>query len=179
MSKSRKNTFFISIVGPDQVGLIAEVAGRLFDLGINLADTSFCILGQGFEFSCVAEAMDGISARDIEAELASLTSLKGADVKVSTYRFSSEAEDNAEITHIIEVDGGDQPGLIARLAEVFIDYQANVVRMNSVRRYDENNQGRYITTYAISVDENRAAACLSAINNTAGQLKLNCRYQKL
>lgn len=179
MSKSGKNTFFISIVGPDQVGLIAEVTGRLFDLGINLADTSFSVLGQGCEFSCVAEAMEEISSMEIQNDLENLESLQQADVKVSTYRFSSDHEESAEVTHIIDVEGGDQPGLVARLAEVFIQYDANVVRMNSTRSYDEKNRGLYITSYAICVDDKRAAACIAAINNTAGQLNLNCRYQKL
>ena len=35
----------VSVFCPDRTGLIAAIAGRLFDLGANLGDTSFTVLG--------------------------------------------------------------------------------------------------------------------------------------
>jgi|GEM_PF-136330 len=179
MSDVGKNTVLISIVSPDQVGLIAAITGRLFDLGLNLADTSFSILGQGCEFSCVAEAPDHISSRTIMGELKSLEPMQDAEILVSDYRYHADQGENATATHTIEVYGGDQPGLVARLAEVFIDYDANVVRMNSTRRPDDQNPegpGVYITRFDISVASAREEGCLSAVANTAGALQLQCRH---
>ena len=48
-------TVLISITGEDQVGLIAKVTATLYELGVNLADTSFSVLGHGFEFASVSE----------------------------------------------------------------------------------------------------------------------------
>lgn len=44
---------YVSMTGPDRVGLISAVTARLFDLGANLADTNFAVLGTGFEFNAV------------------------------------------------------------------------------------------------------------------------------
>ena len=37
----------VSIFCPDREGLVAAVTRRLFDLGINLGDTAFSVLGLG------------------------------------------------------------------------------------------------------------------------------------
>ncbi|WP_417317825.1 glycine cleavage system protein R [Emcibacter sp.] len=179
MSNTANHTVLISIVSPDQVGLVAAVAGRLFDLGVNLADTSFAVLGKGCEFSCVAELPRGISSRFLQSELQSLDCLEHADCLVTDFRFPLDQDNSSEVTHLIEVGGGDQPGLIARLAEAFIDYDANVVRMHSTRRIGKDGTMAYHTTFAISVDPDRAEACIAAINNTAGQLQLTCRARQV
>ncbi|WP_321391790.1 ACT domain-containing protein [Emcibacter sp.] len=179
MPNSANHTVLISIVSPDQVGLVAAVTGRLFDLGVNLADTSFAVLGKGCEFSCVAELPGEVSSRFLQSELQSLECLANADCLVTDFRFPVDQDSTSNVTHIIEVGGGDQPGLIARLAEAFIDYDANVVRMHSTRRMGDDGKMVYHTTFAISVDPDRAEACISAINNTAGQLQLTCHDHKV
>jgi glycine cleavage system transcriptional repressor len=171
------NLVLISIVSPDQVGLIAAVAGRLYDAGANLADTSFAVLGRACEFSCLAELPAGISLEYIERELADLPVLAQAEVKVAKFRFTPDRSDRASVTHIIEVDGGDRPGLIARLSEVLMNYDANVVRMNSTRLQQADGSNRYVTTFEVSIPALRVDGCLSAVHNTAGQLNLISQHR--
>ena len=45
----------IAISCPDRTGLLAAVTARLFDLGSNLGDTSFTVLGAEATYTCVAE----------------------------------------------------------------------------------------------------------------------------
>ncbi|HEY8352171.1 MAG TPA: ACT domain-containing protein, partial [Sphingomonadales bacterium] len=130
------NSILISILGPDRVGLIAEVAGELYGLGANLADASFAVLGRACEFSCVAELPAGVAMEEVEESLRRLRSLEEAQIRVSPFPFSGDPGDLADVSHVIEIDGGDRPGLIARLSEVFMQFGANVVRMNSRRILD-------------------------------------------
>ena len=37
----------VSVLGPDRVGLVAAIAEHLFDIGVNLRDTTFATLGSG------------------------------------------------------------------------------------------------------------------------------------
>ena len=62
-------TALISILCPDRIGLVAAIAGRLFDLGGNLADTTFAVLGGGAEFTAVCEFPEGVTPETIEAEV--------------------------------------------------------------------------------------------------------------
>ena len=51
-------TALISIICEDHPGLIADVTGRLFDLGVNLGDTTFAVLGGGAEPERTVYALD-------------------------------------------------------------------------------------------------------------------------
>ncbi|MFQ5533201.1 MAG: glycine cleavage system protein R [Sphingomonadales bacterium] len=173
------HSILIAITAPDRVGLISTITARLFDLGINLADTSFAVLGSGCEFTCVAQAPVEVSVKDVKNELVELDVLKGADISVSAYRYQPGHAESARVTHRISVGGGDRPGLIARLSEVFVEFDANVVRMNSTRNELKSGEAVYRTCFDISIPEARAASCLAAVSNTAGQLNLDCSCQRL
>lgn len=164
----------ITIISPDKVGMIASVTGMLYDLGVNLGDVSFAVLGAGCELSAMAELGVDVTVVDVDDALRRLPALEGADLKVTPLPFSPEHLNTADITHFVEVEGGDRPGLIARLSEVFGDYGANIVRLNSRRRMEPGSNGRYLTIFAVAIPQDRAESCLSAVHNTAGQLNLSC-----
>jgi len=158
----------ISIFCPDRTGLVAAITGRLFEIGANLGDTSFSMLGAGAEFSSVCEVPDDLVPAEIEADLAALPLLQGARVGVRPFDLDAHHGPAGRITHRVAVTGGNRPGLIARLSEVFGEFHANIVRMDA-QAYPE--QGIYVTRFAVSIHE-RVEACLSTVANTAGELNL-------
>ena len=114
------NVALVSIFCSDRTGLIAAIAGRLFDLGINLGDTSFAVLGAGAKFTSVCELPNSFSINDLNEELAGLDELAEAEINVTPFTLDQIHDASGTITQRITVRGGDQPGLIARLCEVFI-----------------------------------------------------------
>ena len=168
---------FVTLSGVDQVGLISAVSATLFDLGANLADTSYTVLGTGYEFSAVCEVPETTSLAEVRAGLTALAELEGDRITVEPFELDALQAENARITHRIKVSGGDRPGLIARLSEVFLDYNANVVRMTSVRTPLGNDQWDYVTRFGVNILAERSDSCLAAINNTAQQLSLNCTWE--
>jgi glycine cleavage system transcriptional repressor len=176
MSTVASQLAYVSMTGIDRVGLISAVTARLFDLGANLADTNFAVLGTGFEFHAVCDLPGDVSLADVAADLRALPPLEGAAVEVTPFVHAATQAENARITHVIDVVGGDRPGLIARLTEAFQDYDANIVRMNSARLPGSGNGGRYVTRFEVYIPE-RADACLAAIDNTAQQLSCTCVWR--
>ena len=166
-------SLLISVFCPDRTGLVAAITGALFDIGVNLGDTSFSMLGAGAEFTSVSEVPDSLSAIEVEESLVSLPLLKGARVSVRTFDLEADHGPKGRITHRVAVTGGDRPGLVARLSEVFGEYHANIVRMDA-QKYPE--QGLYVTRFAVSIPE-RTDACLATIANTAGELHLDCHVE--
>ena len=59
----------VSVLCEDNPGLIAAITGRLYDIGANLGDTTFAVLGGAAEFNAVCELPDGVSLASVEAEL--------------------------------------------------------------------------------------------------------------
>jgi glycine cleavage system transcriptional repressor len=172
------NNALISILCEDHPGLIADVTGRLYDLGINLGDTSFAVLGGGAKFTLVAKLPPEISIADVEEELRSIPVLDGAELSVTPFAYRESHDQSARITHRIEIMGDDSPGLIARLSEAFRPMGANIVELNS-----ESVPGASGVTFllrlAVSVPRGKEAVCMATVDNTAGQMNLSCRWQQV
>lgn len=167
----------VSVLCPDRTGLVAAVAGRLFELGANLGDTSFAALSGTAEFTSVCDFPEGVSVAEIEAELKRMPELADAEVQVSTLQ-KRQGGPLDRITHYVVIGGGDRPGLIARLSEAFGEYDANILRLDAQRIPDAAG-GRYMTRFAVAIPERSAAACLATVANTAGELGLSCHWQEL
>jgi glycine cleavage system transcriptional repressor len=170
------HTALVSIMCEDRPGLIADVAGRLYELGINLGDTTFAVLGGGAKLTLVAKLPEDITIADVEEDLRSMPVLRGADLEVAPFAYRETHDQSAQITHRIEITGDDSPGLIARLSEALRPMGANIVELNS-----ESVPGaaRFMLRMAISVPKGKEAVCMSTIANTAGQMNLSCRWEQV
>ncbi len=76
----------VSIFCQDRVGLIAAITNRLFDIGINLGDTTFAVLGEGAEFTAICALPEEISIQNVETELRSLAELALGDITVTPFQ---------------------------------------------------------------------------------------------
>ena len=168
----------ISVFCPDQVGLVAAITGRLFDLGANLGDTNFVVLGGGAEFTSVCEIPATLRPEFVAGELEALTELSGAQVSVTPFALSPVLGPSGRITHRVGLRGGDQPGLIARLSEVFIQFGVNIVRLDATRVPGPGG-GEYLTRLDLWIPEGKADSCLATVANTAGELTLSCHWEKV
>lgn len=166
----------VSVFGPDRIGLVAAIADHLFGAGVNLRDTSFATFGKGAEFVAVCELPEGLAHKDVEQGLAALPDLAGAEIRAVPYGFDPEPPAAGLVTHRIVVSGGDQLGLVARLAEIFARYDANIVRLEA-RRLPEGEGGLYVTRFAVSIPGDQTDLCLAAVANTAGSLGLACETE--
>jgi len=166
----------VSVFCPDRTGLVSAIAGHLFEIGANLGDTSFAVLGAGAEFSSICQLPDHISNAELKAELAVLPDLAGATISVKPFGLDAQPGATAAITHVVTVSGGDRPGLIARLSEAFTQFQANIVRMDA-QRLPMPGGSRYVTRFAVSIPAAGANSCLNTVANTAGELGLSCAWE--
>jgi len=167
----------ISFFAPDRTGLVAAVTGRLFELGANLGDASFAVLGTGAEMSAVSEIPETLSADRLSEELQRLPELSGAKLEVIPFALDPAHGPAARVTHRITVAGGDRPGLVARLSEVFGDFDANIVTMNAEHVPGPQGGTRYIIRFAVAIPEGRANTCLATIANTAEELSQTVSFE--
>lgn len=172
------STALISILCEDRPGLIADVTGRLYDLGINLGDTTFAVLGGGAKLTLVAKLPPGITISDVDDELQSMPVLQGAELSVAPFAYRETHDPSADITHRIEITGDDSPGLIARLSEALRPMGANIVELNS-DSVPGASGARFLLRMAISVPNGKEAVCMATVANTAGQMNLSCRWEQV
>lgn len=156
----------LTVFSPDRVGLISEVTGLLFDNGINLGDTSFSILGKGGGFSSLIDVPEHLSEYDLTQELKSLNSLSDADIDVKRFSLPDQETPPKAVTHKIWCEGNDQPGLLARLSEVFTEFSGNIVRLKS-EQIEQADGTLFVTEFAVNIPKERTANCLATLANTA------------
>jgi len=173
-----QNVYLVSVLSSDKTGLVSAISGCLFDLGINLGSTNFSVLGSGAKFTAVCESDPEISRVSLEETLGSLPELANAEIQVVDFEFSAEPAANTEITHRITIQGGDHPGLVARLTEVFIEFDANIVRLNA-DRLNNDGEDQYLIQIAAWIPGSREHACMASIGNTASALQMQCSYTRL
>ena len=101
-----------------------------------------------------------------------------AEIQVVDFEFSPQSAANTEITHRITIQGGDHPGLVARLTEVFMEFDANIVRLNA-EPISNDGEKQYLIRIAVWMPANREHACLASISNTASSLQMQCSYTRL
>ncbi len=176
MSETR--SLLIQIFARDEPGLVSAISRCLYELDLNLGDTAFAVLGTGAEFTVVVEEPVPVSIEEIDRNLRELPELEGAEITVEEFDIEPVHGPSAQITHRIVIRGEDQPGLVARVSEVFGDYGANIVRMNAERQ-PEDRRSTYVIRLAVWIPSGRAEACLSAITNTARQLQLDSQWQRV
>lgn len=178
MDNNIKTTIaLLSIVGPDKVGLISAIAGRLFDLGVNLGDATFAVLGGNAEFSAICDLQGETDISIIKSELGAIETLADAEITISYFTIKNESPASKSITHNIKISGGDRPGLLARLCEVLQQFGANIVQLNS-ERVAGTNGGEFTITVAVSIPDSTQNTCLAHISNTAGEMGLNCEWSE-
>lgn len=167
------HTLLISVFCPDRIGLVSAVTASLFDLGGDLGDTSFAVLGAGAEFTTVCDLPDEVTADEVEQALGQLAALgETAEIRVRPFRLSPRHDTSAEVTHTIELTGEDRPGVLARVSEVFQQFGSNIVRLDSDRRPGADRE-RYRVRILAWIPAERSDACLAALANTASEMRLD------
>ena len=167
----------VSVLCADRVGLVAAIADHLFDAGVNLRDATFATLGAGAEFVAVCELPGGLSPDDIETGLKQLPELEGAQVRAVPYAFDPNPPAAGRVTHRITVSGGDQLGLVARLSDIFTQYDAKIVRLEA-RKLSDAEGGLYVTRFAVHIPPEGVDPCLATVTNTAGSLGLSSTVEE-
>ena len=69
------------------------------------------------------------------------------EVSVTAHSDAAARAPTDSITHRITVSGGDRHGLIERLSQVFVQFKANIVRLNVEKLSDDKD-----ATYRIRID---------------------------
>ena len=123
----------LSVFCPDRTGLVAAIAGRLFELGVNLGDTSFAVLGTAAEFTAICRIPVHLAAEQLHDDLCALPELAGATVGVSPFGFEAEHGPSAHlgVYRVVwlrnGITGDDTHGHVDDLARFTSAYQAVIV----------------------------------------------------
>ena len=64
------------------------------------------------------------------------------------------------------------------MSEVFVQFRANIVRLNAERIDAPGGGSQYAVIFAVFLPEGSTRSCLATVANTAGSLALTCHWEE-
>jgi glycine cleavage system transcriptional repressor len=132
-----QKTVVITGAGRDRVGIVAELADFLFQLGCNLLDSSMTLLRGEFALILMATLPENMDVDELRARLAGLQEKLVLNFAVRELSLEELAEqDTPSWPFIISVYGADKPGIVAGITRKLAELKINVtdVQTKSVSR---------------------------------------------
>jgi len=125
----------LTAVGTDRPGIVAALAGALFDLGCNIEDADSAVLRGVFAVTFVVSAPDDLDGPTLERATGTLVEQLGATVSVRAV--PDDAGRPARPTHRMRASGADRPGIVALLSRLLADRGVNITSFSSHLSSDE------------------------------------------
>lgn len=120
--------YVITAVGRDRPGIIADVTKALWECGCNLEDTSMTRLQREFAMILLVRGNPDLALEQLQRRVEPV--LEGLGLTFSFRRLEPEEMNGSGETQagrwLITVYGGDQPGIVHRVAALLADRGCNI-----------------------------------------------------
>jgi glycine cleavage system transcriptional repressor len=118
----------ITVIGHDRPGIVADVAGTLAELGVNLTDSTMTRLRGHFAMTlvCIGE----VAAETVEAAL--LPMCADGSLLATVRQVRPEADvPPAGIPYLVSLHGADRLGIVAAVARVLAGVGGNITDLST------------------------------------------------
>ncbi|MQS89106.1 ACT domain-containing protein [Companilactobacillus mishanensis] len=72
----------ITVIGRDQIGIVAKVSTKLAELHVNILDISQTLMDGNFTMMTMVEWQDSVKFENVKSNLESLTNETGLDIHI-------------------------------------------------------------------------------------------------
>lgn len=117
----------VTVVGVDQPGIVAAVAEVLHERGANISDSAMTMLGGHFAVLLLVTSEEDPDT--LEHALRGVTAHLGLRVVVAPA--DGSPVDPADATHLLDVHGTDQPGLLWRVTSALADLDVDITDLET------------------------------------------------
>jgi glycine cleavage system transcriptional repressor len=147
----KSETYVISIMSQDRVGIVYDVSKAISDLDGNIADIRQSVLCGFFTMILLASFPVGVSQRDIERKLAEVDAhnempIDAAIKKVEKGNIVSEPP-HQENTYVLTATGTDKIGFVATVTSFCVKHRLNILDLSTTEA-----DGAYIMILIIDLN---------------------------
>jgi glycine cleavage system transcriptional repressor len=170
-------------VGHDRVGIVAELAEILFEMGCNLLDSSMTLLRGEFAIILMIRMPDNSTLDDLKKKISQVESKLGLTIHVRELS-DEESNETAEEgdPYIISVYGADKPGIVSGVAKALATLGANITDVETKNTGDHSKPGAnvFLMVLEISLPESVSESKLnSTLNEVSRRLNVDVSVQSL
>lgn len=116
----------VTLVGKDQVGIVAQVTAKLYGLKMNLGEASMTRLGGNFSIMMMVE-----TGKQEELQQALAQCVKPLDLQFHVDPIIGQLHDHQESNVRITVSGADQIGIVARISSALAQKNFNILNLET------------------------------------------------
>ncbi|RLB56477.1 MAG: hypothetical protein DRI34_09065 [Deltaproteobacteria bacterium] len=120
----------LSAFGPDQPGIVRQVAGFVAEHGCNIEDSRMAVLGGQFALMTLVSGA-GEDLERLAAEVAGFQDSSGLKVVLVPAQDPRQLQVAPALPVRLELVAMDAPGILVRIAEVLERHQVNVENLES------------------------------------------------
>jgi glycine cleavage system transcriptional repressor len=170
--------FAVSAVGADRPGIVAAVTAVFLQHGCNLEDSSMSILRGHFTMMLVANAPNGVTAKQLEEALTDAATRFDLVVAVRRIDDRVPASPAGERWNLA-VYGADRPGIVHRVTQVLAENDVNIVDLTT-HVIGEADQPVYAMLVDLTVPPGTDAELLARrLTDLADDLGVDCSLQRV
>ena len=166
----------VTAVGTDRPGIVAALAGALYDLGCNVEDADSTVLRGVFALTLVVAPPDDLDASALQG--AATAALGSVEASVSVHAVPDDPGPPAHPTHRMRAHGTDRPGIIALLSRLLADRGVNMTGFST--HVTTDGEPVTILEAKVSVPPHVDAAALADdLIETATDLGLEVEFERI
>lgn len=126
--------FILSIFGKDRPGIVAGVSKVLYELGMNIEDSSMTRLNGEFTIMLIVSSEADITSEDILERLKSVKERFGLFTLCKELQEAQEDVQKGEEIYTIVVFGSDKPGIVYTVSSILSDMGINICDLRTEKR---------------------------------------------
>ncbi len=132
----RRDLYVISVIGEDQVGLVAEVTQLLFKKGLNIVDIEQTVIHSQFTMVLLIEPVrPRFQPGELKRDLFHFARRKGMRITLTPLReFKGLRLAEGKKSYVLTLLGSDRPGIVAAFSSTFAKYGCNIERIKMIAR---------------------------------------------
>lgn len=128
--------YAITILGTDQVGIVAGVSKALYELGFNLEDTSMVRLQEEFAMILIVCGGADTNEQDIKSTLDARLHDLGLSCLVRPVSLVISDKKLNPNNYIVSVIGADKPGIVYAITQHLAAQSINIIDLESAKIKD-------------------------------------------
>ncbi|HEY9730662.1 MAG TPA: ACT domain-containing protein [Drouetiella sp.] len=168
-------------VGNDRVGIVAELAEILFEMGCNLLDSSMTLLRGEFAIILMIRQPDGQSLEQLKARISEVENRLGLTIHVRELSDEEVAEsEDMGAPYIISVYGADKPGIVSGITRVLADLGANITDVETKHTGERDDATVFLMVLEVTLPERVSEKQLrDTLDQSSKRLNVNVSVQSL
>jgi glycine cleavage system transcriptional repressor len=147
---NKKFYYALTFFSEDKPGIVAKISKILFEMGINIEDSSSTLLRGFFSMILLVSTDERIEESLIARKF---SNLKGITVTVKEVKELKKKK--SEDTFVISVYGADKPGLVYSVSNLLAEHNVNIIDLQTKVAGKKDNPV-YIMVFEVAVPENNS-----------------------